>query len=110
MAASRSTHPLAGLRIGVIGKGGSGKSTLVSPSEGGGEHMTQNERRHELGSGGECICPRCEARVPHQRGVHCADEHCPLCGSRMLRVGSRHHELWLAKHRPPGWSEEEVHA
>lgn len=30
MTSPGSTHPLAGLRIGVIGKGGSGKSTLVA--------------------------------------------------------------------------------
>ncbi len=64
--------------------------------------MTQSQRGHGSGTGGQCICPRCEARVPHQRGVRCADERCPTCGSRMLRVGSRHHQLWLAKHAGEG--------
>lgn len=61
--------------------------------------MTESKRWHELGAGGQCICPKCETRVPHQPGVRCADERCPACGGRMLRVGSRHHELWQAKHR-----------
>jgi Zn-finger nucleic acid-binding protein len=61
--------------------------------------MTDNQRRHELGPGGSCVCPRCESRIPHRRGVRCEDERCPKCAGRMLREGSRHHELWLAKHR-----------
>ena len=24
-----------------------------------------------LGSGGECICPECDTRVPHGRGIPC---------------------------------------
>lgn len=61
--------------------------------------MTETERRHELGPGGKCICPKCRTRVPHRLRVRCADERCPICDARMLREGSRHHQLWLAKHR-----------
>jgi predicted amidophosphoribosyltransferase len=60
--------------------------------------MKKTQREHAMGSGGECICPKCEASVPHQQGVPCQEEHCPNCGAKMLRVGSRHHQLWLAKH------------
>ena len=60
--------------------------------------MTGMERRHELGPGGSCICPKCGARLAHRRGIRCEEERCPQCSARMLREGSRHHQLWLKKH------------
>jgi hypothetical protein len=60
--------------------------------------MTGMERRHELGPGGTCVCPKCGSRRPHRRGVRCEEERCPECSTRMLREGSRHHRLWLEKH------------
>jgi len=39
-----------------------------------------------LGPGGECVCPRCGARVPHQRGIPCYSVKCPKCGSPMVRA------------------------
>jgi hypothetical protein len=59
--------------------------------------MSKQHREHTMGSGGECVCPRCNTTVAHQRGVPCQDTLCPDCGVKMLRVGSRHHELWLQK-------------
>jgi predicted amidophosphoribosyltransferase len=56
------------------------------------------ERRHEMGPAGECICPKCETKIPHQRSVPCQEERCPQCGAKMLRVDSYHHELWKRKH------------
>ncbi len=53
------------------------------------------ERLHELGPGGECVCPGCGTTVSHRKGTRCQDEHCPRCGARMLRQGSRHHRAWL---------------
>jgi hypothetical protein len=38
-----------------------------------------------LGPSGECVCPRCGYRTPHQRGVPCYDQTCPKCGSKMTR-------------------------
>lgn len=72
--------------------------------------MSGNERRHGLGPGGACICPRCGARIPHRQGVRCTDARCPSCGIGLLREGSEHHRLWLVKHgadapqpgQPPG--------
>lgn len=29
--------------------------------------------------------------------VRCDEEPCPECSARMLREGSRHHQLWLDK-------------
>lgn len=62
--------------------------------------MSGKERRHTMGAGGECICPKCRTVVQHRRGVPCQEEHCPACGAKMLRVGSEHHELWEKKHGP----------
>jgi ribosomal protein L40E len=59
------------------------------------------ERRHEMGAGGMCICPKCEARTPHERGVPCQDVKCRHCGSKMLREGSEHHRLYERKKRQP---------
>lgn len=59
--------------------------------------MARQQREHSMGNGGVCVCPKCNANMPHKRGVPCQEEHCPECGAKMLRVGSRHHELWLRK-------------
>jgi len=58
----------------------------------------KTERSHEMGAGGDCICPKCETRVAHRRGVPCQDERCPKCGAKMLREGSHHHRLFQEKH------------
>mgnify|MGYP006271193439 CR=1 FL=1 len=54
-------------------------------------------RRHEMGAGGECICPKCETKVAHRAGVPCQDTACPNCGAKMLRVGSAHYDQWRSK-------------
>ena len=56
----------------------------------------KKERRHKMGLVGECICPKCEARIEHRRGIPCQDERCPECGAKMLRVGSDDYQLWAA--------------
>lgn len=37
------------------------------------------------GPGGNCVCPNCGERAPHQRGVPCNSVKCPKCGSNMVR-------------------------
>ena len=37
------------------------------------------------GPGGNCICPDCGERVPHQRGIPCSTVNCPKCGANMTR-------------------------
>ncbi|RKX78992.1 MAG: hypothetical protein DRP87_04620 [Spirochaetes bacterium] len=37
------------------------------------------------GTSGNCICPNCGTRVPHERGVSCYSVKCPDCGSTMTR-------------------------
>ena len=50
-------------------------------------------RRHDMGAGGYCICPKCGKKTQHQDGVRCQDEKCPQCGAKMLREHSHHHQL-----------------
>jgi len=42
-----------------------------------------------LGPGGECLCPNCGYKIPHERGKPCQQETCPECGSKMIRMGKR---------------------
>jgi len=39
-----------------------------------------------LGLGGECICPECNAKVSHTRGMSCNTLKCPKCGTLMTRA------------------------
>jgi hypothetical protein len=54
-------------------------------------------KRHEMGPGGRCICPKCDKTVPHGRGLPCQERRCPRCGAKLLREGSWHHELLVKK-------------
>ena len=55
------------------------------------------QRRHDMGEGGNCMCPKCGEKIPHRSGIPCQEERCPECGAKMLREGSEHHRLWLEK-------------
>jgi hypothetical protein len=59
----------------------------------------KRERRHEMGEGGYCICPKCDKRMAHNQGIPCQDEKCSECGSKMIREGSYHHELLVKKRK-----------
>lgn len=41
--------------------------------------------RPGAGPSGDCVCPSCRARIPHQAGVPCYDLSCPKCGAKMIR-------------------------
>ncbi|MBT4033772.1 MAG: ferredoxin [Candidatus Marinimicrobia bacterium] len=46
-----------------------------------------------MGSGGNCHCPKCDYSARHRRGVPCQDEKCPECGAKLIREGSYHDDL-----------------
>lgn len=54
-------------------------------------HGGRGRRAAGLGPEGFCLCPKCGFRKPHQPGVPCIEEHCPNCGSALIREGSEHH-------------------
>lgn len=56
-------------------------------------------KSQNLGAGGNCICPKCNTKTPHRRGVPCQDEECPKCGAKMLREGGYHHSLLQEKRK-----------
>jgi hypothetical protein len=37
------------------------------------------------GPNGNCVCPKCGHKEPHQVGVRCIDMACPKCGTKMIR-------------------------
>jgi predicted amidophosphoribosyltransferase len=55
------------------------------------------QRKHKMGAGGFCVCPKCGEKIPHRDGVPCQDERCPGCGAKLLREGSEHHRLLMAR-------------
>jgi len=71
-----------------------GKSILIE----GGTIMPIGQQRG-LGAIGYCICPKCEEKIPPRRGILCLQERCPKCGSKMIREGSFHHNLYQQKKR-----------
>ena len=59
----------------------------------------ERKYRHDMGEGGNCICPKCGERIAHKQGTPCQDEKCSKCGTKMLREGSYHHELLNKKQK-----------
>ncbi len=38
-----------------------------------------------FGMGGFCVCTKCGEKVPHERGVKCTTQKCPVCGHTLVR-------------------------
>jgi len=49
--------------------------------------LGQNRGGNRPGAGpsGNCVCPQCGHKEPHQVGVRCFDIACPKCGTKMIR-------------------------
>lgn len=62
-----------------------GNGTGPMPGAGRGQGMGQG-RGGGFGAGGECICPSCGKKAPHQRGTPCNEIKCPDCGTLMTRA------------------------
>jgi hypothetical protein len=54
--------------------------------------MEQRNEEH-MGPAGSCVCPSCDYRSAHRRGVPCREERCPKCGKQLVREGSWHDRL-----------------
>ncbi len=71
---------------GPTGSGpGTGGGTCLGRGQGGGKGKGGMGRRR-CGIGGECICPQCGMRAPHERGTPCIKQKCPQCGATMVRA------------------------
>jgi hypothetical protein len=57
--------------------GGGGRGQGRGPGRMGGSKAA--------GPGGDCICPTCGQRLPHQVGQPCYELKCPRCGVTMTR-------------------------
>ena len=53
-----------------------------------------------MGSGGFCFCVKCGFTASHKSGAPCQEERCPICGRKLLRKGSQHHQKYLEKNKP----------
>jgi hypothetical protein len=62
----------------------------------------KKKRKHEMGTGGFCVCTKCGERTLHQKGISrfgipCFEVRCPKCGEKMVRKGSGHHRMMEEK-------------
>ncbi len=46
---------------------------------------TGGGRRPGMGPGGNCVCPDCGQKTPHQPGTPCTNIKCPNCDTAMVR-------------------------
>ena len=69
---------------GPAGQGpGTGRGTGMGRGGGGKGRMGGN--RPGAGPSGNCLCPNCGKKIPHQAGKPCYEIICPQCGSTMMR-------------------------
>ena len=80
----REGNIMNGMGQGRRGQGGMGT--------GGGQGQGQGGRPAGRGGGplaagpdGDCVCPQCGQKEPHQRGMPCFERKCPKCGAVMIR-------------------------
>jgi len=55
---------------------------------GAGRGRGRQPNGYGLGPGGECVCPSCNTKVPHQQGVPCYKIECPKCSTKMVRANN----------------------
>ena len=46
----------------------------------------RGRRGQGMGPEGDCLCPNCGHREPHQLAVPCYSRKCPKCGAPMTRA------------------------
>ena len=72
-----------GDRTGPPRGGGAGGGRGIGRGGRGGGRLGGN--RPGSGPSGECVCPNCGARLPHQVATPCYDMSCPKCGAKMVK-------------------------
>lgn len=63
---------------------------MVSQEKGWGQDSSGKGRgmgggRKAQGPGGNCVCPNCGHKIPHERGKPCFETRCEKCGMMMTR-------------------------
>lgn len=46
----------------------------------------RNQGPLQAGPAGDCVCPNCQKRMPHNRSMPCNTIKCPDCGTLMTRA------------------------
>lgn len=64
------------------GPQGGGPGTGRGMGKGGGKGQMGGKG---MGIGGNCICPSCGTKIPHQRSAPCYQIECPKCSAKMTR-------------------------
>jgi hypothetical protein len=62
--------------------GGNGMGPPTGSDQRGGR---KGGSRPGAGPTGNCVCPGCGEKVPHQRGTPCYNMNCPKCGTKLIR-------------------------
>ena len=71
---------------GPLGKGPIGGAAR-GPSAGRGQRQGGRGRMYgpnSAGSGGECICPKYDYKIPHVVGQPCNEQKCLKCGTLLI--------------------------
>jgi hypothetical protein len=76
------TGPPGGGRGRRGGGGGRGQGMGAGRGRGGGR---MGGNRPGAGPAGNCLCPNCGKKTPHQAGIPCYTQNCPECGTQMIR-------------------------
>lgn len=65
--------------------GVAGKGKGIGVGRGGRGRGQMGGNRKRTGPGGNCLCPNCGEKLPHQVGKPCYEMKCPKCGTLMIR-------------------------
>ena len=77
---NKEKYLMNGKKHGGMGHGG-------GMGGGGGQGQGRGRRGDSNAGGGigACLCLKCGHREPHERGIPCAQQQCPKCGTAMTR-------------------------
>jgi predicted RNA-binding Zn-ribbon protein involved in translation (DUF1610 family) len=82
----KSAEKGSGMGRGMGTGQGAGQGKRQGRGQGSGQGGGQGRNKGgAYGPGGYCVCTKCGATLPHQRGVKCTKLKCPDCGHTMIR-------------------------